>query len=343
MEQPDKTIDELDVNVNEAWDDGDEWAFWDEVNFTVPTISHNIWPKTNQGARTKTKSACTIFWAVNQLIRLFALDLSNKECNDLGEEVVDYCVKNHWYIAWYWWSTPTAINAVCKWWNTIGYKRYNKEQVFYTRRDYKDSKIKEALEKWHLIGFTFALDFWEDRKKGLVYKDSYPGAWWHRTNRQATKTTVPTGGAKEPTADCWVYDSYRWGYNQYLIRDRSKYMNKGMNTPAYLILPQSTMVNQTVEKVKDTIAETKAINYVLGSLTTAWASVPEKYQTKFSELAKEIRADYADARKLEAEEHKKGAVAITDWLSYVYKFGDAEDQKKFAQLASELRTKYNFK
>lgn len=85
-----------------------------------------------------------------------------------------------------------------------------------------------------------------------------------------------------------------------------------MNTPAYLILPQSTMVNQTVEKVKDTIAETKAINYVLGSLTTAWASVPEKYQTKFSELAKEIRADYADARKLEAEEHKKGAVAITD-------------------------------
>jgi hypothetical protein len=40
-------------------------------------------------------------------------------------------------------------------------------------------------------------------------------------------------------------------------------MNKGMNTPAYLILRQSDMANQTVEEVKTNIAETKAMNYVL--------------------------------------------------------------------------------
>ena len=337
------TMEDLDPKKNEAWDDGDEWAFGEEVNFSVPEITHNIWPHTNQWSRTKTSSACTIYWALNQIIRLFWIDLPTKESNDLWEEVVDYCIKNHWYVAWHWRSTPTAINAVCKWWNEIGAKKFDKEKVFYTRRDYQDEKIKEALSKWHLIGFTFSLNFGEDRKKGLVRRDSYPWAGWHRTNWQSTKTTIPTGWASEPTADCWVYDSYNWGYNQYLIRDRKKYMNKGMNTPAYLILPQSNMINQTIEEVKENIAETKAINYVLWSLSTAWASVPEKYQEKFAQLAKEIREDYKDARQLENDNEKKQAVALTDWLSYLYKWASDEERKTYAELAAKLREKYNFK
>lgn len=328
---------------NAAWDDWDEWAFGDEVQFEVPTIEHNIFPRTNQGLREKTKSACTIYWAVNQLIRLFWLDLDKDASNDLWEEVVDYCAKYHWYMPWYGRSTPTAINAVCKWWNEIWYKRFNKEKVFYTRRDWKDAKIKEALSKWHLIWFTKALNFWDDRYKGLVWRDSYPWAGWHRTNWLATKLTKPTGWAKEDTADCWVYDSYFAWTNQYLIRDRSKYMNKGMNTPWYLILPQSAMINQTVEEVKTDIAETKAMNYVLWALSTTWESVPAKYQEKFAALAKEIREDYKDARKLENEPNKKGAEASTDALSYLWKIVDEETQKKFAQIASELRAKFNFK
>ena len=328
---------------NAAWDDWDEWAFGEEVQFKIPQLTHNVRPRTNQGSRAKTASACTIYWAVNQLIRLFALDLTSKESNDLWEEVVDYCAKNFWYTPWHWRSTPTAINAVVHWWNEIGAKRFNKEKVFYTRRDYKDKKIKEALSKWHLIGFTFALNFWEDRKKGLVWKDSYPWAGWHRTNWQPTSTTIPTGWAREDTADCGVYDSYYGGYNQYLIRDRSKYMNKGMNTPAYLILPQSTMINQTVEEVKTDIAETKAMNYVLWALSTSWESVPAKYQEKFAALAKEIREDYDWARKLENEPNKKGAEAITDAMSYLYKLADEEDKAKYASYAAELRQKFNFK
>lgn len=328
---------------NAAWDDWDEWAFGEEVNFEVPEVTHNVWPHTNQGSRTKTASACTIYWAVNQLIRLFAIDLNTKESNDLWEEVVDYCAKYHWYTPWYGRSTPTAINAVVKWWNEIWYKRFNKEKVFYTRRDYRDAKIKEALSKWHLIWFTFNLNFGEDRRKGLVWRDSYPWAGWHRLNWQSTKTTKPTWWAYEATADCWVYDNYDWLTNQYLIRDRSKYMNKGMNTPWYLILPVSTMINQTVEEVKDTIAETKAINYVLWALSTAWESVPEKYKEKFSALAKEMREDYKDARKLENEPNKKWAEAVTDAMSYLYKLADEQDKAKYAAYASELRQKFNFK
>ena len=336
-------MEEFDPNINEAWDDWDEWAFGEEVEFVVPEITHNIRPHTNQWSRTKTVSACTIYWALNQIIRLFWIDLPTKESNDLWEEVVDYCIKNHWYVAWHWWSTPTAINAVCKWRNEIWYKRFDKEKVFYTRRDYQDEKIKDALSKWHLIGFTFNLNFWEDRKKWLVWRDSYPWAGWHRTNWQSTKTTVPTGWASEPTADCWVYDSYNWGYNQYLIRDRGKYMNRWMNTPAYLILPVSQMANQTVEEVKENIAETKAINYVLWSLSTARANVPKKYQEKFAALAKEIREDYKDARKLEDDDTKKVWQTLADALSYCWKYMPENIQKDMAALASKVRTNLNVK
>lgn len=333
---------ELNPEVNEAWDNWDEWAFWGEVEFTVPEITHNVRPHTNQASRTKTKSACTMYWALNQIIRLFWIFLDKNESNDLWEEIVDYCAKNHWYTIWYWWSTPDAINAVCKWRNETWYKRYNTDKVFYVRLQYTDKKIKEALEKWHLIWFTYSLNFWEDRRKWLVWRDDYPWAWGHRTNWQSTKTTKPTWWASEPTADCWVYDSYYGSTNEYLIRDRSKYMNRWMLTASYLILPQSNMVN-TVEEEKQKIAETKAINYVLWSLTTAWESVPQKYREKFAALAKEMREDYKDARKLETEPNKKWAEAITDAMSYLYKFVWEDEKKTFAELAKKYREKYNFK
>ena len=337
------TMEEFDPKKNEAWDYWDEWAFGEEVEFTVPQITHNIWPHTNQWSRTKTKSACTIYWALNQIIRLFWLFLTKDESNDLWEEVVDYCVKNHWYTVWYWRGTPDAINAVCKWWNEIGAKRFNKEKVFYVRRDYRDDKIKDALSKWHLIWFTYNLNFWEDRRKGLVWKDKYPWAGWHRTNWQSTKTTHPTGWASEPTADCWVYDSYYWWTNEYLIRDRSKYMNRWMCTPGYLILPQSNMTNQTVEEVKENIAETKAINYALWALTTAWANVPEKFQEKFAALAKEMREDFKNARPIENDNTKKVWQTLADALSYCWKYMPEDIQKDMAALASKVRTNLNVK
>ena len=329
--------------INEARDYWDEWAFWSEVDFVVPDVTHNVWPHTNQWARKKTKSACTIYWALNQIIRLFWIDLTSNQSNDLGEEVVDYCAKNHWYTPGYWWSTPDAINAVCKWRNNIWAKRFNKENIFYTRRDWQDKKIKEALSKWHLIWFTFNLNFWEDKKKGLVWKDSYPWAGWHRTNWQPTRTTKPTWGASEPTADCWVYDSYYWGCNQYLIRDRKKYMNKWMIPVGYLILPTSAMVDTTVEETKEKIAETKAINYVIWSLTTAWANVPEKYKEKFAALAKEMREDYEDARPLEKDETKKVWQTLADALSYCWKYMPEDIQKEMAALASKVRTDLDVK
>ena len=96
---------------------------------------------------------------------------------------------------------------------------------------------------------------------------------------------------------------------------------------SYLILPQSYM-GKTVEEEKQIIA---------------WFDVPAKYQEKFAALAKEIREDYPEARNLEDDKFKKQAQSLTDTLSYLYKYGDEEDQKTYAELAAKMRTKYNFK
>lgn len=330
------------VNVaNQAWDNWDERAFGEEVAISIPTIKHNIWPHTNQGLNTKTKSACTMVGALNQIIRLFWIDLSAADSNKLACEVVDYCIP-YGYKVGNWWDTPTAINTVTKRWNEKGRLKFNKWKVFWTKRAWNTKEVKEALSKGHLVWFTYALNYGEDRRKGLVYKNSYPAWWGHRTNWQATKTTKPTGGAKEPTADCGVYDSYYGWTNQYLIRDRSKYMWKWMYTWWYIILPLDNM-DMTIDEAKDKVAETKAINYVLGALTTWWANVSEKYQNKFAELAKEMRNDYKDARKLDNNEEKKVGQTLVDAMSYCWKYMPEDIQKDLSSLATKIRTKLDVK
>lgn len=328
------------LQENYAWDYWDEYAFGEDVDFDIKEITHNIRPHSNQAIEKETVAACTIIWALNQIIRLFGLDLSKEDTNKLWVEVVHYCEKA-WYKIWKGWNTPDAINNVCKFRNEIWFERYNTEKVFYARHPYNTDRPQEALKKGHLVWFTMALNFWEDRKKGLVWRDSYPWAWGHRLNWQATKTTKPTWWASEPTADCGVYDNYDGYINQYLIRDRSKYMGKWMYTPAYMIFPQSWL-KKTVEENKQEIAENKAMNYVVMTLSAAYASMPTKYQTKFAELAKEIRADYKNARQIISDDKKKWAAALTDALSYLYKFADTEDQKIYADLAAKLRKKYWF-
>ena len=329
------------MEENYAWDYGDEYAFGQDVEFEIKEITHNIRPHTNQSSHTETSSACTMIGALNQIIRLFWIDLDTKKSNELWIEVVHYC-ENFWYKIWNGWDTPTAINAVCKFWNEIWSERFGTEKVFYVRHYWNTEKPKEALEKWHLVWFTKALNFGEDRKKWLVWRDSYPWAWWHRLNWQATKTTKPTWWASEPTADCGVYDNYYGLTNQYLIRDRSKYMNKWMYARAYMIFPQSRMRN-TVEEEKARIEQEKAFNYVLWALSNAYASVPEKYQERFGELAKMIREDFENTRKMETNQEKKSMIAITDAMSYLYKFVNSETQKTFAELAQKFRDEYKFK
>lgn len=329
------------MEENFAWDYGDEYAFGADVEFEIKEITHNIRPHTNQSSHAETSSACTMIGALNQIIRLFWIDLDTKKSNELWIEVVHYC-ENFWYKIWNGWDTPTAINAVCKFWNEIWSERFGTEKVFYVRHYWNTEKPKEALEKWHLVWFTKALNFGEDRKKWLVWRDSYPWAWWHRLNWQATKTTKPTWWASEPTADCGVYDNYYGLTNQYLIRDRSKYINKWMYARAYMIFPQSRMKN-TVEEEKARIEQEKAFNYVLWALSNAYASVPEKYQEKFGELAKMIREDFENTRKMETNQEKKSMIAITDAMSYLYKFVNSETQKTFAELAQKFRDEYKFK
>ena len=119
-------------------------------------------------------------------------------------------------------------------------------------------------------------------------------------------------------------------------------MWKWMYTWWYIILPLDNM-DMTIDEAKDKVAETKAINYVLGALTTWWANVPEKYQTKFANLAKEMREDYKDARKLDNNETKKVGQTLVDAMSYCWKYMPEDIQKDLSNLATKVRNEIGVK
>ena len=128
-----------------AYDYGDEYAFWEDTKCIIPQITHDIRPRGNQANNKETKSACTIVWAVNQIIRLFGLDLTTKQTNTLYIDAVHYCEK-YGYVIGSWWWVPTAVDHVRKRWNEIACKTFNKEQVFSKRLLWDNDEIKEALE-----------------------------------------------------------------------------------------------------------------------------------------------------------------------------------------------------
>ena len=322
-----------------ARDNWDEFAFGtNNTKFTIPKIEHNIFPKTNQWLQDETTSACTIFWAWNQIIRLFWLDLTMEEANKVWLEIVKYCTQ-FWYTIGYWWSTPDALNTVCKWWNTIWYNRYNKEKIFYEKLVWWDERIQEAKDKWHLIGFTYNLNRNQDRYKGLVDKDEYKWATWHRCNIKSPNLTRATSWLITKDAKEWVHDNYYIWTNEYYIKDIWKYVYKWVYWNFYIVLPQSCL-EWSVEQVKQDIKELKAVNATIWVLSTTWSDLPEEMQNLASSYANTLRNAYSEARPLQ-DKDKKVPQWLVDILSYEWKYFDEEDQKKLAELASHLRQKYS--
>lgn len=328
---------EIDAAYDYNYDD--EYAFWEE-DFVIPEIEHNIYPKTNQSKKTSTKSGCTIVWWLNMIERLYGIELSEEESNNLADEVVKYCVEEWWYVIWSWWSTYTAIQYVVKRRNTIWYKRFDKEKVFYSRLLWNNELLREALDKWHFVWFTYNLYFWEDQINWLVYRDKYPSYVWHRTNFVSSKLITSVGWASWEWTDRWVYDNYYWSqWYKYFIKDISKYINKWMYSYMYLILPESCLW-MNIEEQKKKIEEEKAVNALIWSLTTVRWSMPEKYQNKLSALAKELREDYPEARTLVEDEKLKHYQSVTDQLSFNWKWAEESEQEEYAKLAKDLRDKF---
>lgn len=321
----------------EAYDHGDEYAFWNTVEFEIKDITQHNQARSCQMNHPETKMACTIIWALNQIIKLFDLNLSPTDADKLGVEVATFATK-FGYKFWSGWSTPTAINTVVKRWNTVGYQRFNKEQVFYVRVDHTDPKVKEALDKWHYVGFTYQLNFGTDKYWGLVDKDDYPAGYGHRTNFQR-KEDVDTASKKVYTdVQLWVHDNYHGWVNEYYIKDIKKYVGRGMYPAVYLVMPTSWMKG-TVEEKKQEIQETKAVNALIGMLSSTREYLDEDNKKLVSELASSLRQKYPEARKKIELKETKVAQTIVDAVSFWWKDLEAF-RDKFALLAKEMREKY---
>lgn len=329
---------------NTARDYWDEYAFGEDVEFVIPKIQHNIRPHWNQWENKETKSACTIVWAVNQLIRLFWLDLDKATTNKLYIEVVKYCEKL-WYSIGEWRSTPTACNAVCKFWNEIWFKTFWKEKVFRLRLYRSNERIVEALMKWHIVWFTKNVNFWTDQVEWLVRRDPkmYPKMVWHRLNRAWVNCISATWWADISRAERWAVDNYHgqiWEF--FAFKELKPYINNWIYAYWYLILPESCMTD-SIEEEKERIKKLKAVNSIIGVLTSTRWDMEEAFQELSSSYAQALRDEYPEARQIEEDQSKKVYQAVVDFLSYSWKFAWEEEQKKYSELADFLRKKHNLK
>ncbi len=334
------------ANINWAYDYSydDEYAFGEDVVYDIPTITHNIRPKINQWMNNDSKSACTIFGAWSQLIRLFWLDLSREQANEVGLEIIKYCAKKWWYVIGEWWWTPTAVKYVTGWWNEIWYKKYKKEKVFYLRLLWNNSLVKEALSKWHMVWYTKTIQWAWDQIYGYVDKepDAYNKMTWHRLNLKWPQyITVATWWATQGNAQWWSQDNYfeQIGTNFY-IEDLWKYINKWVYAYVYIVLPESAMY-WDVEDNKERIEEEKAVNAIIATLTTTWWSVPEWIQDRNAEFAKDLREEYEWVMPIIGDEEKKTAIALINMASFCRKFVPEDVKEKLADLAKYLRNKYS--
>lgn len=324
---------------NPAVELNDEYCFGDEVEYVCPKIEHNIRPKGNQGNNKETESACTIVWAVNQLIRLFWLDLTTEQTNKLYIEVVKYCTKEG-YVIGTGWYIPTACNAVAKWWNEIWCKTFNKDKVFWTRVDWNSPKVDEALKNGHIVWFGKDISWRSDAIRGMIDKDTYPKGTGHRLNYKCAALTKATSWIDRGNAEIGVYDNYYWSSAQeFFILSRKKYIFKWIYGYCYIIMPESCM-QSNIEAEKERIALLKAVNAVIAVLTSTWWDLPEAYQELSASYAAALREQYAEARKLEKDQTKKIYQSVVDFLSYAWKYVWEQEQLKFADLAKYLRDKY---
>lgn len=326
---------------NNAYDYGDEYAFWEDVEYVTPKIKHNIWPCGNQWKNKETKSACTIVWAVNQLIRLFWIDLDMEKTNKLYIEVVKYCAENWWYVIGSWWSIPTAVNYVCKWWNEIWYKTFKEDKVFWLRLYWNNEKIKEALDNWHLVWFWKTVNFWKHQVEWLVYWDPsiYPKMVWHRLNWKWVAYTKATWWADISWAERWAQDNYHGAiWENFAFKEVKPYINKWMYAYWYVIMPCSCM-KDSVEDEKKKILRLKAVNATIQVLSSTYDDLNVEEQLMISSLVWELR-NTEWARERINWQDKKVYQAVVDLLSYAWKFAWSEEQEKYSELANFLRNKH---
>lgn len=328
---------------NPAYDYWDEYAFWDDVECIIPTIKHDIRPVWNQWKNTKTKSACTIVWAVNQIIRLFWLVLSETQTNKLYCEVVEYCTK-YWYVIWSWRWTPTAVDTVRKRRNEIWYRTFEKEKVFSKRLLRNHPEIKEALDKWHLVWFTKSVNFASHQVEWLVYGEPsiYPKMVWHRLNRAWVQHIKATWWADISKAERWAEDNYHWQIGEFFaFKEMKPYINHWVNAYWYLILPISCSVD-SIEKNKEMIAKKKAYHVLISVMSSTYKDIENEFQMMSWAYATALR-DKTDERPVEHDEVKKAYQLVVDTLSYAWKHAWEEEQQKYSELASYLRNKFNLK
>lgn len=208
-------------------------------NVVLADIRDHIIPEVNQAKTNLLRLSCTITNAYRQIARLWNHKTDRQEEAGVFAAYARDVKKRD--PSWGW-GTPTGMAAAISKWNEL----YPNKKSMFLRVWLNDEIVKEALKKWHFVGFTYQWDaaYNADFSKDNVLDGTKFGKkYGHRTN-----IYWPIYEVDWLT---YVNDSYAGNkWNQYLLKNgRAPLIKSGcFYSSCYIVIPQD---NRDLEVIKE--------------------------------------------------------------------------------------------
>lgn len=143
----------------------------------LPILPYHDYPQLNQYKYAKTKSACTIVWALIDACYLYEIKPTDQDMLECVEFAHTEC--NYQY--WRWWFADLGMRAVEKFFE----KKYNKK-LYYSTMRWDNPDFWKLLKKWYMLGFTYDGNYAynKDYQSDSILDGSkfWKREYWHRTS-----------------------------------------------------------------------------------------------------------------------------------------------------------------
>ena len=207
---------------------GDLWLDIDSLEI----IQKNNIPSLNQYKYSKTKSACTIVWALIQASYLYNIEITETDMLNC----VEYAHTESNYQFGKWWFADLGMRALEKWFE----QKYPNKKLYYSTISRDDPIFMKLLKKWYPIWLTFGgnYQYSKDYQSDNMLDGNKFGTatYWHRTTMVYRDWKV------------YIMDS-AWGnpYNVYEIKDLPWLFQNWVYDPILFVFTKEANILDTKE------------------------------------------------------------------------------------------------
>jgi hypothetical protein len=143
----------------------------------LPILPYHDYPQLNQYKYAKTKSACTIVWALIDACYLYEIKPTDQDML----ECVEFANKECGYQFWKWWFADLGMRAVEKRFEQKYWKK-----LYYSTMRWDNPDFWKLLKKWYMLWFTYDGNYAYNKDyqsdsilDGIKF---WKREYWHRTS-----------------------------------------------------------------------------------------------------------------------------------------------------------------